>query len=103
MNFQQLQQEVQDILELPRDPGNGPAQKVVRTIFTTMTKALRQGEKVYIGGLGEFKLFTRKATRQNRAFFYKNTPTQIVVNEPMKTFVKFIPTRELRRTLNHGH
>lgn len=103
MKMRQLQRELQDVLGLPHKKSVGPSAKITQTIFSMMVQALRRGEKVHIAGFGILKTHTRKAGKQPRTFFYNHVPTYLIVDEPAKTYVKFIPAASILRTLNHGH
>lgn len=103
MKMRQIQRELQDVLGLSHNKSGGPATKITQTIFKTMVEALRRGEKVHIVGFGILRPHTRKAGKQPRTFFHNHVPTYLIVDEPAKTYIKFIPSASILRTLNNGH
>jgi nucleoid DNA-binding protein len=96
-----LSAEVEDVLDLPREHGEGEGYKIVNAVIQAIATALRQHKRVDILGLGTFTLRTRKAVKKNANFNLsgkKVTPFTFLV--PPKTYVHFRPSNDIMRTLN---
>ena len=67
---------------------------IVQSIFGSMVKALRRGEKIEIRGFGSFH------TRQRRPRTGRNPKTGQRVAVPAKTIPYFRPSKEVRALTN---
>ena len=85
-----LTEGVYQVIELPRKESD----IVVSTIFDSMVRALRSGDKVEIRGFGSFH------TRQRRGRIARNPKTGARVEVPPKRIPFFKPSRELRELLD---
>jgi integration host factor subunit beta len=70
------------------------AEIIVETIFESVVKSLRAGDKVEIRGFGSFR------TRQRRPRIGRNPKTGARVEVPAKTIPYFKPSKELRDLVN---
>jgi len=75
-------------------PPHHEAGLVVETIFNSIVRALRAGEKVEVRGFGSFR------TRQRRARIGRNPKTGTRVDVPAKKIVYFTPGRRLMAWIN---
>src|SRR5689334_23292108 len=69
---------------------------VVETIFESIVRALRAGDKIEIRGFGSFK------TRQRKPRIGRNPKTGERVEVPAKKIPFFKPSKELKDVVNHG-
>lgn len=98
---QTIADEVSDILGISREPGQGPAYKLVNLVLNTIVSALYRGEKVKIDGFGIFEVYERSAYRHSACFYPTFTAAhQRVVLFPAKKRVIFKPSKAILRTLN---
>ena len=67
---------------------------IVETIFESVVKSLRTGDKVEIRGFGSFR------TRQRRPRIGRNPKTGTRVEVPAKTIPYFKPSKELKDLVN---
>ena len=67
---------------------------VVETIFESVVKSLRAGDKVEIRGFGSFR------TRQRRPRIGRNPKTGTRVEVPAKTIPYFKPSKDLKDLVN---
>ncbi len=81
-----LTEEVVRALEVPRKE----AEVVVTTIFDSIVRSLRTGDKVEIRGFGSFR------TRQRRPRIGRNPRTGSPVRVPARTIPYFTPGKELQ-------
>ena len=81
-----LTEEVCRTTEMPRKESDA----LVCTIFDSIVRALRSGDKVEIRGFGSFH------TRQRRARIGRNPRTGALVEVPPKRVTFFRPSKELR-------
>ena len=105
--------QVRDLLNLPppKHPRMDPSHKAVRAVLVTIAKALRRGESVHIRGFGMFKVIETKPRKRWISYRYSNvvadpstTPIQrILIDEPARKVVRFIPADQLRRIVNAGN
>jgi integration host factor subunit beta len=87
-----LIEEVSRVVEVTRKE----SEVIVETIFESVVKSLRGGEKVEIRGFGSFR--TRE--RQGRVGRNPKSGDRVVV--PPKTIPYFKPSQELRDVVNGG-
>ena len=85
-----LTEEVYQVIEMPRKESD----IVVCTIFDSIVRALRSGDKVEIRGFGSFH------TRQRRGRIARNPRTGARVEVPPKRIPFFKPSKELRELLD---
>jgi len=69
---------------------------IVETIFESVVKALRGGDKIEIRGFGSFR------TRQRKPRTGRNPKTGARVEVPAKTIPYFKPSKELKDLVNGG-
>jgi integration host factor subunit beta len=81
-----LVDEVMRVVELPRKD----SETVVDTVFESIVKSLRAGDKIEIRGFGSFR------SRQRKARVGRNPKTGAQVEVPAKTVPYFKPSRELK-------
>jgi len=67
---------------------------IVETIFESIVKSLRVGDKVEIRGFGSFR------TRQRKPRIGRNPKTGVRVDVPAKTIPYFNPSKELKDLVN---
>lgn len=67
---------------------------IVETIFESIVKSLRVGDKVEIRGFGSFR------TRQRKARIGRNPKTGVRVDVPAKKIPYFNPSKELKDLVN---
>ena len=67
---------------------------IVETIFESVVKSLRAGDKVEIRGFGSFR------TRQRRTRIGRNPKTGTRVEVPAKTIPYFKPSKDLKDLVN---
>ncbi len=70
------------------------SESIVDTIFDSIVKALRSGEKIEIRGFGSFR------TRQRQPRTGRNPKTGAKVDVPAKTIPYFKPSKELKDLIN---
>jgi integration host factor subunit beta len=70
------------------------AEIIVETIFESVVKSLRAGDKVEIRGFGSFR------TRQRKPRIGRNPKTGTRVEVPAKTIPYFKPSKELKDLVN---
>jgi integration host factor subunit beta len=73
---------------------NKESDVIVQSIFGSMVKALRRGEKIELRGFGSFH------TRQRRPRTGRNPKTGQCVAVPAKTIAYFRPSKEVRALTN---
>jgi integration host factor subunit beta len=69
---------------------------IVETIFESIVKSLRGGEKIEIRGFGSFR------TRQRKPRIGRNPKTGARVDVPAKKIPYFKPSKELKDLVNSG-
>jgi integration host factor subunit beta len=69
---------------------------IVETIFDSIVKSLRAGDKIEIRGFGSFR------TRQRKPRTGRNPKTGAKVDVPAKKIPFFKPSRELKDLVNEG-
>ena len=69
---------------------------IVETIFESIVKSLRAGEKIEIRGFGSFR------TRQRKSRIGRNPKTGTRVDVPAKKIPYFKPSKELKDLVNHA-
>ena len=82
--------EVSKVTELSRKD----SEVIVETLFDSIIKALKSGDKLEVRGFGSFRIRERKA-RQGR-----NPKTGEKVNVPEKKVPYFKPSKELKDLIN---
>ena len=69
---------------------------IVETVFESVVKSLRAGDKVEIRGFGSFR------TRQRRPRIGRNPKTGTRVEVPAKTIPYFKPSKDLKDLVNRA-
>src|SRR3989304_5282240 len=72
------------------------SETIVETIFESIVKSLRTGDKIEIRGFGSFR------TRQRNARIGRNPKTGARVDVPAKKIPYFKPSKELKDLVNAG-
>jgi integration host factor subunit beta len=85
-----LIEEVAKIAEVTRKDG----EVIVETIFDSIVRSLRSGDKIEIRGFGSFR------TRQRKPRTGRNPKTGAKVEVPAKTIPFFKPSKELKDLVN---
>ena len=85
-----LIEEVSRLAELTRKD----SEVIVETIFDSVVRSLRAGEKIEIRGFGSFR------TRQRRPRLGRNPKTGEKVEVPAKKIPYFKPSKELKDLIN---
>lgn len=87
-----LIEEVSRLVELTRKD----SEVVVETIFDSIVKSLRSGDKIEIRGFGSFR------TRQRKPRVGRNPKTGDRVDVPAKKIPFFKPSKELKDLVNNS-
>src|ERR671929_1285402 len=87
-----LIEEVSTLAEVTRKDG----EVIVETIFDSIVKSLRAGDKIEIRGFGSFR------TRQRKPRVGRNPKTGARVEVPAKKIPFFKPSKELKDVVNHA-
>ena len=87
-----LIEEVSTLAEVTRKDG----EVIVETIFDSIVKSLRSGDKIEIRGFGSFR------TRQRKSRIGRNPKTGARVEVPAKKIPFFKPSKELKDLVNSG-
>src|ERR1700758_4195988 len=87
-----LIEEVSRVVEMTRKE----SEIIVETIFDSIVKSLRGGDKIEIRGFGSFR------TRQRQARIGRNPKSGDGVDVPAKKIPFFKPSKELRDLVNSG-
>ena len=87
-----LIEEVSTLAEVTRKDG----EVIVETIFDSIVKSLRAGDKIEIRGFGSFR------TRQRKSRVGRNPKTGARVEVPAKKIPFFKPSKELKDLVNGG-
>jgi integration host factor subunit beta len=87
-----LIEEVSTLAEVTRKDG----EVIVETIFDSIVKSLRAGDKIEIRGFGSFR------TRQRKPRVGRNPKTGARVEVPAKKIPFFKPSKELKDLVNNG-
>lgn len=90
MTKAELIEEVSRVVEMSRKD----SEVIVETIFDSVVRALRTGEKIEIRGFGSFR------TRQRQARIGRNPKTGTRVEVPAKRIPFFKPSKELKDLVN---
>jgi integration host factor subunit beta len=90
MTKAELIEEVSRVVEMSRKD----SEVIVETIFDSVVRALRSGEKIEIRGFGSFR------TRQRQARIGRNPKTGTRVEVPAKRIPFFKPSKELKDLVN---
>lgn len=72
------------------------AEAIVETVFESIIKSLRAGDKIEIRGFGSFR------TRQRRGRIGRNPKTGARVEVPPKRIPFFKPSKDLKELVNTG-
>ena len=87
-----LVEEVSKVTELTRKD----AEVIVDTLFESVIKALREGDKLEVRGFGSFRV------RQRNSRVGRNPKTGEKVEVPAKRVPYFKPSKELKDLINTG-
>ena len=79
------------------DMSRKDSEVIVETIFESIVKSLRTGDKIEIRGFGSFR------TRQRKPRVGRNPKTGARVDVPAKKIPYFKPSKELKDVINHDH
>jgi integration host factor subunit beta len=90
MTKAELIEEVSRAVEMSRKD----AEVIVETIFESIVKSLRTGDKIEIRGFGSFR------TRQRKSRIGRNPKTGARVDVPAKKIPFFKPSKELKDLVN---
>jgi len=90
MTKAELIEEVSRVVEMSRKD----SEVIVETIFESIVRALRTGEKIEIRGFGSFR------TRQRQPRIGRNPKTGTRVEVPAKRIPFFKPSKELKDLVN---
>lgn len=90
MTKAELIEEVSRVVEMSRKD----SEVIVETIFDSVVRALRNGEKIEIRGFGSFR------TRQRQPRIGRNPKTGTRVEVPAKRIPFFKPSKELKDLVN---
>ena len=93
MNKADLIDEVSRLAELTRKD----SEVIVETIFDSVVRSLRAGDKIEIRGFGSFR------TRQRKPRVGRNPKTGERVEVPAKKIPFFKPSKELKDLVNEGN
>lgn len=85
-----LVEEVAKAVEVPKKD----AERIVKTVFDSVTNALHRGEKIELRGFGSFRL------RERKARIGRNPKTGETVNVPSKKVPYFKAGKELKELIN---
>ncbi len=92
MTKAELIEEVSRVVEMSRKD----SEVIVETIFDSIVRALRNGEKIEIRGFGSFR------TRQRQPRIGRNPKTGTRVDVPAKRIPFFKPSKELKDLVNNS-
>src|SRR5512134_1566781 len=92
MTKAELIDDVSRVAELSRKD----SETIVETIFESIVKSLRSGDKIEIRGFGSFR------TRQRNPRVGRNPKTGARVDVPAKKIPYFKPSKELKDLVNAG-
>ncbi len=87
-----LVEEIARVVEVTRKD----AEVIAESIFNSIVRSLRSGDKIEIRGFGSFR------TRQRRGRMGRNPQSGEQVQVPPKTIPFFKPGKELRDAVNGG-
>jgi integration host factor subunit beta len=85
-----LVEEVAKAVDVPKKD----AERIVKTVFESVTNALHRGEKIELRGFGSFRL------RERKARIGRNPKTGETVNVPSKKVPYFKAGKELKELIN---
>ena len=85
-----LVEEVAKAVEVPKKD----AERIVKTVFDSVTQALHRGEKIELRGFGSFRL------RERKARIGRNPKTGETVEVPSKKVPYFKAGKELKELIN---
>ncbi|MGH9554371.1 MAG: HU family DNA-binding protein [Terriglobales bacterium] len=87
-----LIEQVAQLVEVTRKD----SEVIVETIFNSVVRALRAGDKIEVRGFGSFR------TRKRQGRIGRNPKTGDRVEVPAKTIPYFKPSKELKDLVNSG-
>ena len=87
-----LIEEISSIADLTRKD----SEVIIETIFESVVRSLRAGDKIEIRGFGSFR------TRKRKARTGRNPKTGAKVEVPAKSIPYFKPSKELKDLVNAG-
>src|SRR5579862_8100984 len=90
MTKAELIEDVSRVVEMSRKD----SEVIVETIFDSIVKSLKAGDKIEIRGFGSFR------TRQRKPRIGRNPKTGTRVNVPAKKIPYFKPSKELKDLVN---
>jgi integration host factor subunit beta len=90
MTKAELIEDVSRVVEMSRKD----SEIIVETIFDSIVKSLKAGDKIEIRGFGSFR------TRQRKPRIGRNPKTGTRVDVPAKTIPYFKPSKELKDLVN---
>ena len=93
MTKAELIEDVSRVVEMSRKD----SEIIVETIFDSIVRSLRTGDKIEIRGFGSFR------TRQRKPRVGRNPKTGDRVEVPAKKIPFFKPSKELKDLVNTGH
>lgn len=92
MTKAELIEDVSRVVEMSRKD----SEIIVETIFDSIVKSLKAGDKIEIRGFGSFR------TRQRKPRIGRNPKTGTRVDVPAKTIPYFKPSKELKDLVNNS-
>lgn len=93
MTKAELIEDVSRVVEMSRKD----SEIIVETIFDSIVKSLKAGDKIEIRGFGSFR------TRQRKPRIGRNPKTGTRVDVPAKKIPYFKPSKELKDLVNTSH
>ncbi len=93
MTKAELIEDVSRVVEMSRKD----SEIIVETIFDSIVKSLKSGDKIEIRGFGSFR------TRQRKPRIGRNPKTGTRVDVPAKKIPFFKPSKELKDLVNTSH
>jgi integration host factor subunit beta len=93
MTKAELIEDVSRVVEMSRKD----SEIIVETIFDSIVKSLKAGDKIEIRGFGSFR------TRQRQPRIGRNPKTGARVDVPAKKIPYFKPSKELKDLVNTSH
>mgnify|MGYP003658606285 CR=1 FL=1 len=99
-----LAYDLHELLELPLDDHHDPSEgfRIIKSVLTVMTGALRCGEYVHVEGFGIFRCVTHKPRPIMQPFVSRHAAERSMVREmrPPKTTITFQPSEIITTVLN---
>lgn len=97
--------EIHDALDIPFDKNGDPdlGYKIVKAMSQVMRDALLRGESIKVNGFGIFKVVKQKGNRRTaNVYVAKGVHSPVPIEHRQKSYVKFIPSEQLKAMLNLG-